>query len=115
MVMKKIMEKFNNFVNEETELPDFRFQAFMTNISKKERGKQDILNDIRSLPGVTVVYVREAEKLRPGEDSSLLSIKIDRYILGHYSPPTIMRNLLQRIHKIEGVLSFSIKGLPEQI
>ena len=115
MAMKKIMENFSSFVNEETQLPDFRFQAFMTNTSKKDRGKQDILNDIRSLPGVTVVYVREADKPRAGEDFSLLSIKVDRYILGHYSPRTIMRSLLQRINKIEGVLSFSIKGLPEQI
>jgi hypothetical protein len=87
----------------------------MTNISKKERGKQDILNDIRSLPGVTVVYVREADKPKAGEDYSLLSLKIDRYILGHHSPRTIIKGLLQRINRIEGVVSFTVKGIPEQI
>jgi len=115
MVMKKIMENFNNFVNEETQLPDFRFMAMMTNVSKKERGKQDILNDIRSLPGVTVVYVREADKPRAGEDYSLLSLKVDRYILGHYSVSTIIKNLVKRINTIDGVISFAIKGIPEQI
>ena len=115
MVMKKIMENFNSFVNEETQLPDFRFGAIMTNISKKERGKQDILNDIRSLPGVTVVYVKEADKPRPGEDYSFLSLKVDRYILGHSSARTIINNLVKRISKIEGVKSFAIKGLPEQL
>jgi len=115
MVMKKIMENFSSFVNEETQLPDFRFQAMMVNISRKERGKQDVLNDIRSLPGVTVVYVREADKPRAGEDYSLLSIKVDRYILGHFSVRTIMNNLVKRINRIDGVLSFAIKGIPEQI
>jgi len=115
MVMKKLIENFNKFVNEETELPDFRFEAYMINISKKERGKQDILNDIRSLPGVTVVYVREADKPAPGEDYSLLSLKVDRYVLGHSSVRTIMRELITTIRRIEGIQRFTIKGIPEQI
>jgi len=113
--MKKIIENFNSFVNEETQLPDFRFQAYMINISKKERGKQDILNDIRSLPGVTVVYVKEAEKPFAGEDYSLLSLKVDRYVLGHASVRTIMRELVATIRRIEGIKRFTLKGIPEQI
>jgi len=115
MGMKKIMEKFNNFVTERMELPDFRFQAYMKNVSKKDRGKQDILNDIRSLPGVTVVAVREADKPRPGEDNSLLSLKVDRYILGHTSVNTIVKTLSRKITNLEGVIAFQVKGTPEQI
>ena len=115
MVMKKIIENFNTYVNEQTQLPDFRFMATMVNISTKKRGKQDVLNDIRSLPGVTVVYVKEAEKPRAGEDYSLLSIKVDRYILGHFSVRTIINNLVKRINRIDGVLGFAIKGIPEPL
>jgi len=115
MVMKQIMENFNNFVNEETQLPDFRFQARMVNRSTKDRGKEDILSDIRSLPGVTIVAVREADKPRAGEDYSLLSLKVDRLVLGHASTPTIIQSLRNRINKLEGVLSFVPKGIPEQI
>lgn len=115
MVMKKIMENFNSYVNEQTRLPDFRFEAMLVNRSKKERGKQDILNDIRSLKGVTVVAVREADKPRAGEDYSLLSLKVDRIYLGHDSARTIIIGLTNHINKIEGVISFAIKGLPEQL
>jgi len=115
MVMKEIIGNFNKFINEATQLPDFRFEALMTNISKKDRGKQDILNDIRSLPGVTVVYVREADKPFAGEDYSLLSLKVDRYILGHTAVRTIMKELVSTIRRIEGIKRFTVKGIPEQI
>ncbi|MAF79840.1 hypothetical protein CL629_02045 [bacterium] len=113
MGMKKIMESFNTFLEESTELPDFRFQAALVNRSEKDRGKEDVLNDIRSLSGVTIVAVREAEKPKPGEDYSLLSIKVDRYTLGHYSVRTIINSLTKKINRIDGVLSFSAKGIPE--
>jgi len=114
--MKRIMENFKGFlIDESAELPDFKFEAIMKNLSRKDRGKQDILNDIRALPGVTVVYVREADKPRAGEDYSILSIKVDRYILGSYSVKSIMNNLVARIKRIDGVLSFAVKGIPEQI
>jgi len=115
MGMKKIMENFNSFLEESTGLPDFRFQAMLVNRSEKERGKEDVLNDIRSLSGVTIVAVREADKPRSGEDYSLLSIKVDRYTLGHYSVRTIINSLSKKIGRIDGVLSFSAKGIPELI
>jgi len=113
--MKALMEDFNRFINEQTDLPDFRFEAVCVNRSTKERGKEDVLNDIRSLPGVTIVAVREADKPRSGEDYSLLSIKVDRFILGHRSVKTIMRGLAARIRRMEGVISFAVKGVPEQL
>ena len=109
------MENFNRFVNEVTQLPDFRFEATMVNKTTKDRGKEDILSDIRSLPGVTIVAVREAEKRRPGEDYSILSLKVDRLVLGHDSTPTIIKNLRHRINRLEGVVSFAMRGIPEQI
>ena len=113
--MKRLIEDFNRFINEQTQLPDFRFQATCVNRSTKDRGKQDVLNDIRSLPGVTIVAVREADKPRAGEDYSLLSIKVDRFILGHRSVKTIVRELAGKIRRMEGVVSFAVKGVPEQI
>jgi len=115
MTMQKIMESFNNFVNEEEGLPDFRFDSVLISTASKERGKDDILSDIRSLPGVTVVAVREADKPHPGRDYSLLSLKVDRLTLGHDSVPSIIKKLTHRINKLEGVFSFSVKGIPEPI
>jgi len=113
--MKTIMENFKGFINESPELPDFKFEAMLKNLSRKDRGKQDILNDIRALPGVTVVYVIEADKPRSGEDYSLLSIKVDRYVLGNYSVKSIINNITTKVKRIDGTLSFSVKGIPEQI
>jgi len=114
MGMKKIMENFKHYMVEE-ERPDFRFEAVLESESTKERGKDEILSDIRSLPGVTVVAVREARKPQPGRDYSLLSLKVDRLILGHASVPTIIRNITKRVNRLESVFSFSLKGVPEQI
>jgi len=112
--MKKIIENFNKFV-ESVELPDFRFEAILVNRSRKERGKEDILSDIRSLPGVTVVAVREAEKPGAGKDHSLLSLKVDRLILGSHSVDMIITKLTAKIASLEGVTSFQPKGIPEQL
>jgi len=115
MVMKEIIENFKRSMSEVTQLPDFRFEAMMVNKTSKERGKEDILSDIRSLPGVTIVAVREAEKRRPGEDYSILSLKVDRLVLGHASTPTIIKDLRHKINRLDGVLSFAIRGIPEQL
>jgi len=115
MVMKKIMENFNTFVNEKTDLPDFRFEAMLVSSSTQERGKDDVLSDIRSLPGVTVVAVREADNLQVGRDYSLISLKVDRLVLGHHSVSTIVNDLTKKINRLDGVFSFSLKGIPEQI
>jgi len=114
MAMKKIIENFNKF-RERVELPDFRFEAILVNRSRKDRGKQDILNDIRSLPGVTVVAVREAEKPGAGKDYSLLSMKVDRLVLGSHSVDSIITKLTAKIASLEGVSSFQPKGIPEQL
>ena len=115
MVMKRIMENFKYFVRESTEMPDFKFEAILKNARTKERGKQDILNDIRALKGITVVYIVSAEKPRAGEDMSLLSLKVDRYVLGHASVSSIISELVKNIKRMDGVLSFAVKGIPEQI
>jgi hypothetical protein len=114
MAMKQIIENFKYYLAEE-EQPDFRFEALLASSSTKERGKDDILSDIRSLPGVTVVAVREADNLQPGRDYSLVSLKVDRLVLGHTSVPTIVNNLIRKISKLEGVFGFSLKGIPEQV
>tara|TARA_R110000824_G_scaffold58132_5_gene157489 strand:+ start:1656 stop:1997 length:342 start_codon:yes stop_codon:yes gene_type:complete len=113
--MKHLIKKFNAYLNETSTHPDFRFEATLTSHSKKERGKNDILNDIRSLPGVTIVAVREADKPKPGRDYSLLSLKVDRWILGNYSVKTIIGELVKGITKIEGVIAFNVKGIPEKL
>jgi hypothetical protein len=112
--MKKLIENFKHFLTE-GEQPDFKFTAILISKSSKDRGKQEILSDIRSLPGVTVVAVREADKPQPGRDYSLLSIKIDRLILGHDSVTSIVEKVMKRVNRLEGVYSFTLKGVPERI
>jgi len=114
MVMKRIMETFNNFLDERDTV-DFRFEAILVSRFSTDRGKNEVLSDIRSFPGVTVVAVREADKPRPGEDYSLLSLKVDRLLLGQASVATIIKNLTNRVNRLEGVKSFTVKGIPEEI
>lgn len=112
--MKKLMENFNKYLTQE-DLVDFRFEAILISSSTKERGKDDILSDIRSLPGVTVVAVREADKPKPGRDYSVLSLKVDRLVLGHASIPSIIKDLIKKVNRLAGVYSLSLKGLPEPL
>lgn len=114
--MKDSFESFRKFLNEE-ERPDFRFTALLVNKRSKERGKKDILNDIRAFRGVTVVAVRDAEKGvdTRKNDYSELSIKVDRFPLGHASVKTILTHLESQISHLDGVVVFRVKGIPETI
>jgi len=113
--MKRLIENFKSYLDEASTHPDFRIEAILISHSKKERGKNDILNDIRSLAGVTIVAVREADKPKPGRDYSLLSLKVDRWNLGNHSVKAIIKELVTRINKIEGVIAFNVKGIPEKL
>lgn len=114
--MKDVFRDFRRFINEE-ERPDFKFSAFLVNSKSKERGKKDILNDIRAFKGVTIVAVKDAEKSIDTRmnDYSELSIKIDRLPLGHASVKTILNHLASEINKLDGVVKFEVKGIPETI
>lgn len=118
--MRDVVKNFKNFLTEEKkrDRPDFKFVALLINTRTKERGKKDILNDIRSLRGVTIVAVKEAEKSLDTRknDYSELSIKVDRNpVLGHASIPTILSHLTTVISGLNGVVAFKVKGIPETI
>ena len=112
------IEKFKSFLNEaDAAMPDFRFVAVLINRKSKERGKKDILNDIRSLKGVTIVAVEEAEDRMDTRinDYSEVSVKVDRVLLGYSSVRTIVDHLVKEINKLDGVVKFELLGMPETI
>jgi hypothetical protein len=110
------IEKYRSFLGE-LEQPDFRFMAVLINRKSKERGKKDILNDIRSFKGVTIVAVKEADDRMDTRvnDYSEISVKVDRFPLGHASVRTIVDHLSKEINKLDGVVKFELLGMPETI
>jgi len=110
------IEKYRGFLGE-LEQPDFRFAAVLINRKSKDRGKKDILNDIRSLKGVTIVAVKEADDRMDTRtnDYSEITVKVDRFPLGHASVRTIINHLIKEINKLDGVVKFELLGMPETI
>ena len=87
----------------------FRTEAYLkTNISQRSQG--DILSDIRSLPGVTIVGSKEVPN-RPSREESILSIKVDPYPftkMDDVSAPEAVDYISSEIRKINGVERFQI-------
>ncbi len=113
------IEKFKSFLNEvaTTGMPDFKFSAVLISRKSKERGKKDILNDIRSFKGVTIVAVKDADTRMDTRvnDYSEISVKVDRHPLGYSSVRTIVDHLSKEINKLDGVVKFELLGVPETI
>jgi len=87
----------------------FRTEAYLkTNISQRSQG--DILSDIRSLPGVTIVGSKEVPN-RPSREESILSIKVDPYPftkMDDVSASEAVDYITNEIRKINGVERFQI-------
>jgi hypothetical protein len=87
----------------------FRTEAYLkTNLSDRDQG--DILSDIRSLPGVTIVGSKDVPN-RPSKEESILSIKIDPYPftkMDDVSAPEAVDYISSEIRKIKGVERFQV-------
>ena len=87
----------------------FRIEAYLlTDLSNRVQG--DILSDIRSLPGVTIVGSRETSN-NPSKERSILSIKIDPYPftkMDSISAVDSVDYITDEVRKISGVKVFKI-------
>ena len=87
----------------------FRVEAYLlTDLSNRVQG--DILSDIRSLPGVTIVGSRDI-KINPSKEKSILSIKVDPYPftkMDDISAVGSVDYITDEVRKIAGVKAFKI-------
>ena len=80
----------------------------------KDRNQQDILSDIRSLPGITTVNNKDLP-FNPTPEKSILKIKIDPYPYikqDKFKGTDTIDHVLANIKKVRGVKSFKLtKGI----
>ena len=87
----------------------FRVEGYLlTNLANRSQG--DILSDIRSLPGITIVGSRDM-KNNPSKERSIVSLKIDPYpftTMDDVSAVESVDYVTNEIRKISGVKKFNI-------
>ena len=87
----------------------FRVEGYLlTNLANRSQG--DILSDIRSLPGITIVGSRDM-KNNPSRERSIVSLKIDPYpfaTMDDVSAVGSVDYITNEIRKISGVRKFNI-------
>ena len=87
----------------------FRVEGYLlTNLSDRSQG--DILSDIRSLPGITIVGSRDM-KNNPSKERSIISLKVDPYpftTMDDVSATESVDYVTNEIRKISGVRKFNI-------
>ena len=87
----------------------FRIEGYLlTNLANRSQG--DILSDIRSLPGITIVGSRDM-KNNPSKERSIVSLKIDPYpftTMDDVSAVGSVDYVTNEIRKISGVRKFNI-------
>ena len=87
----------------------FRVEGYLlTNLANRSQG--DILSDIRSLPGITIVGSRDM-KNNPSKERSIISLKVDPYpftTMDDVSAVESVDYVTNEIRKISGVKKFNI-------
>ena len=87
----------------------FRVEGYLlTNLANRSQG--DILSDIRSLPGITIVGSRDM-KNNPSKERSIISLKVDPYpftTMDDVSATESVDYVTNEIRKISGVRKFNI-------
>ena len=87
----------------------FRVEGYLlTNLANRSQG--EILSDIRSLPGITIVGSRDM-KNNPSKERSIVSLKIDPYpftTMDDVSATESVDYVTNEIRKISGVRKFNI-------
>ena len=91
----------------------YKFKGILS-VDPKKRNKEEVLSDIRSLTGVTIVSTKPAEgdNVSPTTYESILSIKIDPHPYmgkGGFSKEKV-NDIIDDIRKIEGVEYFKLIG-----
>lgn len=109
-----IQEEIKSILSEEYQ-DKFQFSGKMVT-NTKERSQTEILSDIRSLPGVTIVSTEELEDTTSSDKFvTILNLKLDGYPFikkGGFSRETI-GEIADLIRKVPNVDSFSYN--PENI
>ena len=87
----------------------FRVEGYLlTNLANRSQG--DILSDIRSLPGITIVGSRDM-KNNPSKERSIISLKVDPYPFTTMDDVSAIESVdfvTNEIRKISGVRKFNI-------
>ena len=107
--VKYASTKLTDILNEIDYDSIFRVEAYMlTDLSNRAQG--DILSDIRSLPGITIVGSRDV-KIDPAKDKSIISLKVDPYPFTKMDDVSAVESvdyIRKEIQKIPGVRAFKI-------
>ena len=107
--VKYASTKLTDILNEIDYDSIFRVEAYMlTDLSNRAQG--DILSDIRSLPGITIVGSRDV-KIDPSKDKSIISLKVDPYPFTKMDDVSAVESvdyIRKEIQKIPGVRAFKI-------
>ena len=107
--VKYASTKLTDILNEIDYDSIFRVEAYMlTDLSNRAQG--DILSDIRSLPGITIVGSRDV-KIDPSKEKSIISLKVDPYPFTKMDDVSAVESvdyIRKEIQKIPGVRAFKI-------
>jgi hypothetical protein len=91
----------------------YKFKGLLS-VETRKRNKEEVLSDIRSLIGVTIVSTKPAQgdNITPNTEESVLSIKVDPHPYigkGGFNKGKI-EDTIEDIRKIDGVKYFKLIG-----
>lgn len=108
--MKELLENFNKFrkLNEVADESQMKISMLMVIDRTVDRYKEDILSDIRSVTGVTIINVEQHKNVK-NLDYNVVSMKFD--VDPYKSPdPDVKVNILDALLRIRKQL-LKIKGI----
>jgi len=108
-LIQLIKEEISNILKEES--TQYNLEGYLYT-NTEERPQKDILSDIRSLPGITIVSSKDINQ----DDSAfnnpnygtILKVKIDPHPYTSGFKDEDLQNLLKDIRKIQGVRNFKL-------
>jgi hypothetical protein len=108
-LIQLIKEEISNILKEES--TQYNLEGYLYT-NTEERPQKDILSDIRSLPGITIVSSKDINQ----DDSAfnnpnygtVLKVKIDPHPYTSGFKDEDLQNLLKDIRKIQGVRNFKL-------
>ncbi len=108
-----IRPKNGNMAEAVTKSTVYKFKGLLS-VNTGKRNKEEVLSDIRSLTGITIVSTKpaEGENVTPQTDESILSIKVDPHPYigkGGFGKEDI-KGVIGDIRKIDGVNYFKQIG-----
>ena len=108
-----IRPKSGNMAEAVTKSTVYKFKGLLS-VNTNKRNKEEVLSDIRSLTGVTIVSTKpaEGENITPQTDESVLSIKVDPHPYigkGGFGKEDV-KGIIGDIRRIDGVNYFKQIG-----